>query len=46
MKKVELKMHIDIQHIAKLSRLRIEVDQLEKFEKDDDIQLDDKMILG
>ena len=27
-------MHIDIQHIAKLSRLRIEVDQLEKFEKD------------
>ncbi len=34
MKKVELKMHIDIQHIAKLSRLRIEVDQLEKFEKD------------
>ena len=27
-------MKIDIKHIAKLSRLRIEDDKLEKFEKD------------
>lgn len=27
-------MNIDIKHIAKLSRLRIEDDKLEKFEKD------------
>ncbi len=29
-----IEMNIDIKHIAKLSRLRIEDDKIEKFEKD------------